>query len=85
MRRSLPCVTTIAFDFEALARQPDAALLRRFELVRRVNPTLVPQDVPTATCRITRGVKTITLHFYRRESPEGRGPEIFRFRFRSAG
>ena len=85
MPKPLRCVTTIAFDLEALSQQPDEAILRRFELVRRVNPAVVPQDLSTDTCRITRGVKAITLRFYRRETPGERGREIFRFRFRLTG
>jgi hypothetical protein len=72
----------IAFNFEELFALNDEALLERFQLVRRVNPTLVPQDFQPDACRITRTPKTITLHFYRRAASQEPEAEIFRFSFR---
>jgi hypothetical protein len=77
-----PRVTMIAFNFEELFALSDEALLEHFELVRKVNPTLVPQDFQPDACRITRAPKAITLHFYRRAVSEGLAMEIFRFSFR---
>ena len=73
---------TIAFNFEELFTLYDEALLEHFELVRRVNPMLVPPDFQPDACRITRAPKTITLHFYRRVASNDYGVEIFRFSFR---
>jgi hypothetical protein len=75
-------VTAIAFNFEELFTLDDEALLEHFELVRRVNPMLVPHDFHPDACRITRTPKTITLRFYRRVASEEYGTEIFRFSFR---
>jgi hypothetical protein len=75
-------VSVIAFNFEELATLDDDALLEHFDLVRRVNPTLVPYDFQADACRITRAPKTITLHFYRRGGSEAYGAEVFRFSFR---
>ena len=75
-------VSVIAFNFEELSTLDDEALLEHFDLVRRVNPMLVPYDFQPETCRITRAPKTITLHFYRRVGSEAYGAEIFRFSFR---
>jgi hypothetical protein len=84
MPTPVPCATTIAFNFEELLQECDEAVLQRFELVRRVNPTLVPSDLRADACRIVRAPDAITLHFYRRESPEELGTEIFRFSFQAA-
>lgn len=73
---------TIAFNFEELFTLDDEALLEHFELVRRVNPMLVPRDFHPDACRITRTPKTITLHFYRRVASDEYGAEVFRFSFR---
>jgi hypothetical protein len=81
MPTPLRCATMIAFNFEDLLQASNEDLLQRFGLVRRVNPMLVPTDVRTEACRITRAPDAITLHFYRRESPEEVGPETFRFSF----
>jgi hypothetical protein len=75
-------INAIAFNFEELFALDDEGLLERFELVRRVNPMLVPSDFQPDACRITRTPKTITLHFYRRLGSEEYGTEIFRFSFR---
>jgi hypothetical protein len=88
MKRCIPVptpirrVTVIAFNFEELSVLDDDALLDHFELVRRVNPTLVPYDFQADTCRVRRAPKTITLHFYRRAASEGDEVEVFRFSFR---
>jgi hypothetical protein len=74
-------VTAIAFNFEELFALDDEALLERFDLVRRVNPTLVPHDFQPDACRIVRAPRTITLRFYRRVGSEAGGAEIFRFSF----
>ena len=74
--------STIAFNFEELFTLDDEGLLERFELVRRVNPMLVPADFQPDACRITRAPKTITLHFYRRQGSDDYGTKIFRFSFR---
>ena len=72
----------IAFNFEELSILSDEALLEHFELVRKVNPTLVPQEFQPDACRITRAPRAITLYFYRRAASEDLGTEIFRFSFR---
>ena len=71
----------IAFNFEVLFALDDEALLEHFQLVRRVNPTLVPQNFKPDACRITRAARTITLHFYQRAASQTPETEIFRFSF----
>lgn len=73
--------TTIAFDFDFLSQENDEAILKRFDVVRRVNPTLVPSDFRADACRIVRDPDAITLHFYQRDTPEEAGTETFRFSF----
>lgn len=80
--RPIRRASAIAFNFEELSTLDDEALLEHFELVRRVNPTLVPPDFQPDACRITRAPKTITLRFYRRVATDEYGAEIFRFSFR---
>lgn len=75
-------VAVIAFNFEELSLLSDEALLEHFELVRRVNPMLVPSDFKLDACRITRAPKTITLRFYRRAVSAGYETEVLRFSFR---
>jgi hypothetical protein len=79
---SIRHAAAIAFNFEELFALDDEALLERFELVRRVNPMLVPRDFQPGACRITRAPKTITLRFYRRVGADEYGAEVFRFSFR---
>ena len=85
MLNSSRCVAVIAFNFEELLQASDQAVLDRFQLVRRVSPTLVPQDFEADACQITRAPEAITLHFYRRGTSEELGTEIFRFSFQPAG
>jgi hypothetical protein len=80
--RPIRRASAIAFNFEELFTLDDDALLEHFELVRRVNPMLVPPDFQPDACRITRAPKTITLRFYRRGASDDYGAEIFRFSFR---
>ena len=74
----------VAFDFEELFRSTDDTLLQRFRLARKVNPTVVPRDFRPYSCRILRDLDGITLQFYRRESADDPGTEIFRFSFKPA-
>lgn len=80
--RPIRRASAIAFNFEELFTLDDEALLEHFELVRRVNPMLVPHGFQPDACRITRAPKTITLRFYRRVASDEYGAEIFRFSFR---
>ncbi|MBV9999586.1 MAG: hypothetical protein JO015_10800 [Verrucomicrobia bacterium] len=74
--------SVIAFNFEELFARDDQALLGHFDLVRRVNPMLVPYDFQAEACRIVRASTAITLYFYRRAGSDEYGAEIFRFSFR---
>ena len=73
-------VTT--FDFAALCRARDEAVLQRFRLTRAVLPGLVPADLRANACRISREPDAVTLHFLHRTNPEDEGTEVFRFSFR---
>ena len=75
--------SVLVFDFEDLFRWSDEAILQRFRLTQRVNPNVVPQDLRADACQITRDLNAITLHFFRKATPEGPGTEIFRFTFQA--
>jgi hypothetical protein len=76
--------TMVAFDFAELFRSTDDTVLQRFRLTRRVDPSVVPRDFRPDSCRILRDLDAITLQFYRRESADDPGTEIFRFSFMPA-
>jgi hypothetical protein len=76
--------TMVTFDFEELFRSTDETVLQRFRLTRKVDPRVVPRDFRPDSCRILRDLDAITLQFFRRESPEDPGTEIFRFSFKPA-
>ena len=78
---SIRQASALVFDFEELFRWSDEAILRRFRLTQRVNPNVVPQDLRADACQISRDLNAITLHFFRKASPEAPETEIFRFIF----
>ena len=80
---SIRQASTLVFDFEELFRWSDEAILRRFRLTQRVNPNVVPQDLRADACQISRDLNAITLHFFRKATPEASGIEIFRFTFQA--
>lgn len=73
--------SALVFDFEDLFRWSDEAVLHRFRVTQRVSPNVVPQDLRADACQITRDLDAITLHFFRKASPEAPETEIFRFIF----
>ena len=76
--------SVIAFDFAELFRATDEAVLQRFRITRKVDPSMAPKDFRPDGYRILRDLDAITLQFFRREGPDDPGTEIFRFSFMPA-